>query len=268
MLVKRFVKGACVLLLDGVDEAIRRAPWILHAMKSLGHRFPKVQVITSSRVSGSYLEALPYLAVTLLPFTDEQRDRFIHSWFHSGEATHVARIMQHLGSNPSVGELVRNPLLATVMCVLEEHSISLPDSEYRLYEERFHLLLGQYDLHKGVSRIRSHRHDLELMCRRLAFHLHSKLRKDNALDTLRADVTQVVQDTLDAVCVEQALGELIDPCNVLVPMNAEGKIGFGHLRYQEYLAAKHICAERSVDIAGVTTQAWWRGVFVCVAQMS
>jgi hypothetical protein len=45
-------------------------------------------------------------------------------------------------------------------------------------------------------------------------------------------------------------------------MTEDGKVGFGHLRYQEYLAALEIQSNRAINIIEYMDQEWWRGVLV------
>lgn len=42
-------------------------------------------------------------------------------------------------------EIIRNPLLATTLCVLAKNEIELPNTEITLYDERLKLLTGYYD---------------------------------------------------------------------------------------------------------------------------
>ncbi len=62
------------------------------------------------------------------------------------------------------------------------------------------------------------------------------------------------------------MNELIDPCNVLLAMTFEGQLGFGHLRYQEFLAAEETNLNRAVDIRPLLSIPWWRAVFVLYSQ--
>jgi hypothetical protein len=68
-----------VLLLDSIDEAYTAAPWIIKSLVELSHAYPKLQLITSSRVSGEYVREIPFVSVRLMPFTDSQQKQFISS---------------------------------------------------------------------------------------------------------------------------------------------------------------------------------------------
>jgi len=185
-----------LLLLDGIDEAIVGAPWILEGIKELGERYPQAKIIVSSRMSGKYLQQIPFFGITLLPFTDGQRERFIRSWFQEQSDEKIKRILDHLNHFPGLSEIVRNPLLATILCVLADHNVPLPDSEVRLYEERLRLLMGQYDIHKKVVRLKSSPYSLELVTRKLGYLLHKarkRYEKQDILTSLAVNVLISVQ---------------------------------------------------------------------------
>jgi hypothetical protein len=257
-----------VLLLDGIDEAVKHVPQLLRLINEFASRRPGVQIITSSRVSGSYLDDIPFLAVTLMPFTDEQRARFVRNWFGEAGEKHERRVNTHLAKNADVAAVVRTPLLATILCVLEEHGIPLPDNETRLYESRLELLLGVYDSHKQVSRLTTPRLVLERVARCIAFRMHSDGRREEEPDRIHALAWRALKREITHVACAKAVDELFDPCNVLVPMTHDGKWGFGHLRYQEYLAALELRNNRSIDVIALMRQTWWRGALVLFAQMT
>ena len=256
-----------ILLLDGVDEVIEACPWILSALQSLSDRFPKAQIVTSSRVSGDYLTRIPFLSLTLLPFTDSQREVFVNRWF-DGSPQKAEEVLLHLESTDEVKEVVSSPLLATILCVLAEKGVPLPDSELRLYEERMRLLLGHYDLHKQVSRLTTHSRELRKLAQRLAFQLHAAGLRHEKRDKLYGASQRILGSILPEDECYVALDELIDPCCILMPMIEDGKWGFGHLQYQEYLTARELAENRAISILPFLQRNWWRGALVFFAKMN
>jgi hypothetical protein len=159
-------------------------------------------------------------------------------------------------------------LLATTLCTIAEHDVPLPESEIRLYEERMRLMLGHYDVHKDISRITSQRTDLESAAQKIAFYLHRTRKRDAERSEMYACVVRALRLKRRERVSEVLVDELVDPCNVLVPMTDDGRIGFGHLRYQEYLVAKELIANRSLDVVQYLADDWWRGAMVLFARMS
>ena len=237
-------------------------------MASLASRHPKVQIISSSRIVEKLVDHMPFFAVTLLPFTDEQQSQFFDLWFGGSSSDRRRRIARHLGASEEIRNIVRSPLLATILCVLAERDIELPNSEIHLYEERMKLLTGYYDLFKQVERrIESHTEELSLIARKLAFALHSREAKSADRCVMYDCAIDAVAGKMRADACRLAVDELADPCNVLLPM-PDGQLTFGHLRYQEFLAAQEISMNRAIDVAPLLSSGWWRGVFVLFAKMS
>lgn len=257
-----------IFLLDGLDEAIKRASWLFEAIEGLKQRYPKSQIIVTSRTSEEYLKKVPFLGITLLPFTDEQRTYFIQSWFKEKNAHKANSIIAHLGKHNKLADIIRNPLLATIMCVLAEHDVPFPSNEVRLYEERMRLLLGHYDRYKQVVRIKSQKHDLDIVARKIAYFLHRSGIRYADPERIKKWAIEEFDGLLNKQTVELAVQELIEHCNVLVPMTDDGQLGFGHLRYQEYLAACELSYNRGISVLPLLRQNWWRGALVLFAQMT
>jgi predicted NACHT family NTPase len=259
------------LLLDGLDEIISKAPWVIQSINELVERYPKLQIIVSSRSSiessSEYANKIPFIAITLLPFTDAQRCDFIKQWFLN-DKNKARKLITHVKSIPELSSVVRLPLLTTILCRLMDYSIPLPKSETRLYQERFMLLLGHYDIYKKTQRVRSSFQVLEVVARKIAFYLHSNLirydTKDDLLNSLKNTLRH--QECYDNIIL--ALNELIDPCNILIPMTDNGGYGFGHLRYQEYLVATELCRNRNIDIYDYLNKLWWRDALILFSEMT
>lgn len=260
-------KKGTVVLLDGIDEAIRSAPDLLTEIKKFAKKFPTLQVVTSSREDPKYLEKIPFLGITLLPFTAEQRSDFVRGWFSPQGATKADVVLRHLANFPHVAEIIQNPLLATILCVLASHDVPLPDTEYRLYDERLRLLLGDYDLQRKVQRLQSKREELGYVARKAAFLLHKEGVRYGAMPEIAEAIVGATGTRMSPDRVRLAVSELAYPCNVLVPMTDDGKFGFGHLRYQEFLVALELHANRAVRIRPLLDQPWWRGALILFAQI-
>lgn len=262
-----------VMLLDGIDEVIKDCPWILSAIGELARRFPSLQVIVSSRLGGDYIEKVPFLGLTLREFTDDQRRVFIGKWF--AQAKHVddpdkraSRIIAHLDAHPRLAEVVRNPLSATILCVIGESDMPLPEHEIQMYRDRMRLMFGEFDVYKHVRRVESRPDFLHVVAVKVAFFLHSHAARHDTLDALTEETVRLFDRKRDIRTIKLAVQELVHPCEVLVPMNVRGDYGFGHLRFQEYLVACEMLSNRNIDIAALVYKPWWRGSLVLLAQMS
>ena len=260
-----------VLLLDGIDEAIKSAPWLTIAITNLSKKHEnRLQIIVTSRMSGSYINDIPFFSLTLLPFTDSQRDEFISKWFkEEPDDTIVNRIRKHFASNTDISEIVRNPLLTTTLCVLAKYRLPLPNTEITLYNERLKLLTGYYDSVKNIAaRISVTPQVLEILAQKIAYQMHIENVREKDIEEIIAFMKKAMANQMPPDVVDRAIRELYDPCNLMVPMTEDGKYGFDHLRYQEHLAAKEIISNRSINIYPLLKQPWWAGVLVLFARMN
>lgn len=265
ILVKR---NKVIFLLDGLDEVIRTSPWIVKAITDLPQIYPNAQLIISSRISSDHLDHIEFLKLTLLPFDDEQLVKFISAWFDH-DKNKAEPIRDHLRKNSGMLAIVKTPLLATIFCILAEYKVPLPTSEINLYKERLKLLLGHYDTHKGVRRQETHHELLEEVARKTAFAFQSRTKRMATIDEIKGFSIQALSNKYSKDAITTAVDELCNPCSILVPMSInQGEWGFGHLRFQEHLAAEELVKNRGIEIEPLLTTAWWRSVLILFAQMT
>lgn len=260
-------KGRVIFLLDGVDEISKSSPWMVDAIPKLMQSYPNSQFIISSRLTESQLDRVDFLKLTLMPFDDEQLKKFVSAWFVDN-GKKVSLINEHLASNANISTIVKTPLLATILCVLAENNVPLPTSELSLYKERLKLLLGHYDVHKGIKRQESHHDVLEAVARKIAFGLHSRIKRMAFFDEIKEISIEALSTKFEKSAIETAVNELCDPCNILVPMSVQGEWGFGHLRYQEHLVAEELIRNRGIEIEPLLTSDWWRSVLILFSQLT
>jgi hypothetical protein len=156
-----------------------------------------------------------------------------------------------------------------MLCVLTKNGVQLPDTEIKLYNDRLKLLTGVYDSAKRINlRLSSPSYNLEAIAQKLAFFLHTegKLAAEKSVMIEWAKKNRNVG--FNYTEIETCIKELIDPCNILVPMTDDGEYGFGHLRFQEHLAAKELLTNRNIRFLPLFDQIWWRDVLLLFAQLN
>jgi predicted NACHT family NTPase len=162
-------KDGAILLLDGIDEvpeAHRYRLRLKEAVDQFAADFPNCRVLVTSRPY-AYQDAQAHLARfearTLLPFTPEQVQTFIHRWYeHVGlkdpalgpqnAARYADQLAHAVETNPRLADLAPNPLLLTLMASLHRwrEGGSLPERRQELYEQSVTLLIDLWQRPKQL----------------------------------------------------------------------------------------------------------------------
>jgi len=254
----------CVIILDSIDEAIATYSWVIEALSALARGITKGKIITSSRYTVEEISELGFLSLSLCPFNNNQKEQFFNKWF--SQADDAVQIIEHLNNNPKLGDVVTNPLSATILATLKENNIPLPTTEASLYQKRFELLSGMFDRFKGVNRSTIQPENLIRTAQYLAFEIHKKgERKFSREQAIK--ICEGYEDIFDLSPSEAVVNELISPCEIIQPTN-DGKFSFGHLRFQEFLSSKEFGHRRGLVLHKYVTSNWWYDVIVLYCQDS
>ena len=258
--------GSVVLLLDGLDEAFSRVRDIRERIIEFIAEYPKVQCIFTTRPWSALERNKRFLSVKLLPFTKEQVELFFKNWFISEQSSYK-EIIYHLKRNKSLYEIISTPLVATIFAVVQSSGGKLPTSLVELYEERFRLLLHDWDAVKGVKRDVFKIKDKYFFLRKLAFELHSQGSRSVNLRELLEMVTSKIGEISSRNEAEEFVMELLKNNNVLF-LDSYGQWSLGHLRYQEYLAALEARENQKINLAEQVGDGWWSSVVDMYAEMT
>ncbi|MEL6604081.1 MAG: NACHT domain-containing protein, partial [Cyanobacteria bacterium J06614_10] len=154
--------GKAVALFDGVDEvfdpALREA--VVTDIHRFSNRYPAVQMVVTSRWLGYKAEALrnaEFAHYMLQDLNDEQIEDFLERWhgltFTAGQKEErerkQGRLQKAIEESKAIRELAGNPLLLTMMAILNR-SQELPRDRARLYERASEVLLYQWDVEEKL----------------------------------------------------------------------------------------------------------------------
>lgn len=252
------------LIIDGLDEVYNKTPHIVISINKFKERYKNIQLILSSRDCVSYISKIKFLGVTLLPFTSIQLKGFIESWFKNSQ-DEADNLIKNIDEN-GLYEIVKTPLLATLLCILKKNGIATPSTEMEIFSRRIKLLCGEYDNYKTIKRTSLDSSMLEKAAIKIAFQMHSKNKrtetKENMCKYLRLDSSF----PYDANTCKLVVDELINPSNIIHYDSLTETYSFGHLRFQEHLAALELKENRGRDILQLLSKDWWRGTLCLYAQ--
>lgn len=260
---KSLENNELVLLLDGLDEIniTNQRHNIVDKINSFTAQYPAVKIIVSSRVVGYKETRLSscFFHFEVEEFSDEQMQLFLNNWYSSisfcsdndlGNAFEEAeKLFYSIKQNTSVYKLACNPLLITIIALINFQGNKLPEKRVSLYEIATTTLLDNWVKLRANQKNNIDRETLIELLAIIAFYIHenyssglipekelrnilnceySKIHPYLPLKELRQDVNDIISFLREdaGFLFEKGLDE-----------NDEALFGFVHLSFQEYYAA-------------------------------
>jgi formylglycine-generating enzyme required for sulfatase activity len=293
----RLTAGECAVLLDGVDEVAsmptrQRAARIIERFTLA---YPANRYVVTSRVvgyTGGARLGADYAITTVRDFTDDDVARFARHWNRAveivlaGGATDYAlrtagaeadKLIRAIHDNARVRELAVNPLLLTVIALVQRYRAQLPERRVELYEEAIEVLLVQWDAVKGLP-VTDVLQGLELdggdrrsMLEPVALWMMEQRAREIELDDLRKQLAPPFQallgDERQTAKAVDGFVQLINARSGLLTERGQAVYAFSHLTFQEHLAARAV-ADREDYVAYTLARlgdSWWREVVLLEA---
>jgi formylglycine-generating enzyme required for sulfatase activity len=247
--------GACLLMLDGLDEVpdrIQRKA-MARLLEKAARAYGKAQVVATSRppAYGGETVIPGFDTIQIGPLEDKAVATFVENWcraLHGAEskaAAHQAELMDAIGSKPEIQEMARNPVMLTALAVLHWNRKRLPDQRSELYQSVLEWLAAA----REEKRATPAKQCLDLM-QHLAYTMQTDPKGKQAEVTrfaaarILAPRFRGVPEDEQHAAAERFLDEEEIDSGILVSRG--GTLRFWHLTFQEYLAAAAL-ASRDED---------------------
>lgn len=263
-------QGRLLLLLDGVDEVPleqRPAVWQAIAALSEGPYLENRWVATCRILSFEAAEAPKGVPVqTLQPLNQAQVKQFIESWYailvEAGEKSQeqgraLAQQLQ-AAAKSRLQSLAENPMLLTIMALVQTYHGTLPDERAKLYQACVETLLLRWQRHKetGTSAelpdfladLGVDQRQLEELLWEIAWKAHSRtISQEKSADIAEAEVMQIASAHLGSYAkAEQFIRYTEQRTHLLIGYGGKKEriYRFPHRTFQEYLAACYLASQR------------------------
>ena len=303
-IVRQLEIGECSILFDGLDEVseLRIRQQVQQAIQTfiLCFRDPIVETtsfnrfIITSRVAGYDWEAFPeYRHYTIAELSLEQIENFLVRWCYLNvrirmgrtnrqiieedidrEAGQMAnRLIQAARENQSVFELAQNPLLLTLLAVMQQNSIELPRQRVELYSTIARTLLENRNILKNLPPIPEAQAVQRLGP--LAFQMQARgnsfARLPEVMNSLYETIRVEGGTESDIAQEAQRFLQRIRERGGLFVQRTGDYFGFFHRTFQEYFAARYLLVllerDRTAGIADLIAKAHqkddlWREPFL------
>ncbi|MBD1888652.1 HEAT repeat domain-containing protein [Coleofasciculus sp. FACHB-SPT9] len=275
------LKGGKVLVMfDGLDEVFDpgKREEIITDIHRFTNDYPKVRVIVTSRIIGykpQRLRDAQFRHFMLQDLETEQIEDFIYRWHEltftdeTDKIRNRERLQRAIETSSAIGELARNPLLLTMMAILNLNQ-ELPRDRPELYNQASRLLLHQWDVKQKLlenSRIDSvtiDYKDKQAILRQVAYQMQAS-EKGLAGNLISADnLEKVLTGYVKTIEVEQArtvarvLIEQLRHRNFILCFLGADYYAFVHRTFLEYFCASEFVwqfeKERNLSLEQLKTE--------------
>ena len=251
--------GRALVMFDGLDEvfdpAVREE--VITEIIRFTNDYHDARVIVTSRMIGykpQRLRDAGFCHLMLQELDDAQIDDFITRWHdrtyaNDAERTlKVKRLRKAIKDRRAIRQLAGNPLLLTLMAILNRHQ-ELPRDRTELYLQASRVLLHQWDVEgklltdPRMEKISIEHRDKQAMLRKVAFHMQAS-EKGLSGNTIRADeLEKILSDYLksieiaDSRSVARIMIEQLRARNFILCSLGENYYAFVHRTFLEYFCA-------------------------------
>jgi len=251
--------GKVLVMFDGLDEVFDPAQReeVITDIHRFTNDYPNVRVIVTSRIIGykpQRLRDAQFRHFMLQDLEADQIQDFIYRWHEltfTDEADKVRkreRLQQAINTSSAIGELAGNPLLLTMMAILNRNQ-ELPRDRPELYNQASRVLLHQWDVEQKllenprIDSVAIDYKDKQAMLRQVAYHMQAA-DKGLAGNLIRGeDLERILTGYLKSIEVSQArtvarlLIEQLRSRNFILCYLGADSYGFVHRTFLEYFCA-------------------------------
>ncbi|MGB3532569.1 MAG: HEAT repeat domain-containing protein [Microcoleaceae cyanobacterium] len=294
----RLQQGNVLVLFDGLDEVFDPAQReeVITDIHRFTNNYPKVRAIVTSRVIGYKAQKLrdaEFRHFMLQDLEEEQIEEFMQKWHEltfNDEADKIRkrdRLKQAISNSSAIRELAGNPLLLTMMAILNRNQ-ELPRDRAELYNQASRVLLHQWDIEralqdKKIDPLTIDYKDKQEMLRRVAFFMQDNEKGLAGNLISRENLERILQDYLqdivsNARTIARAVIEQLRSRNFILCDVGGDFYAFIHRTFLEYFCAWQFVwqfeKERSLseeDLVKVYAEHWrdeaWHEVLRLMAGM-
>ena len=256
-----FKEGRALVMFDGLDEIFDRGirDDVVADIHRFSNDYPQVQIVVTSRVIGYKAQALRDAGFRHFMLQDlevEQIEDFIQRWHEQtfgpkeerDKEIKRERLLKAIRESRSIRQLAGNPLLLTMMAILNRNQ-ELPRDRAELYNQASRVLLHQWDVERALReddrvdpKTIDYR-DKQAMLRQVAYAMQASENglKGNMIH--QRELEDILAGYLVGIVGEQArvvarvMAQQLRTRNFILCDLGDGYFGFVHRTFLEYFCA-------------------------------
>ena len=258
-----------LFLLDGLDEILEQLrAGLVEIIASFRFAHKESRFLLTGRphgIAGKAQERFGKYLQDIEPLDQEKIETFIEKWFRavSGRARGLADLtakdmISDIREHEHISVFTQNPLLLTAVCILYQVGKRIPEQRADLYNRIVeNLLFKRFSSTDDTDKVNRVREFLML----LAFTMQKAHVRDMEVGEAKDMLKTVFQREVDEKPTDykqhlDTLFEEIEPNCGLLNRLSSGDVGFSHLTFQEFLAAKHMI-DLDIGYRPFLDQEWW-----------
>ncbi len=270
-------KGKCIILFDGLDEALNNNKKIIGQLDSFVDKYLDNKYLISCRIAASHYVFEKFVEIELADFDYEQIEQFIFNWF-KGDRKKATTCWNKINeeSNVRIMNLASTPLLLTLICINFGNSLTFSSNKAELYKEALDVLLKTWDSSRNIEREEIYK---ELSLRKketLLSQIGFKTFESDNLFFHRKLAEKLIQDfitnlnNINSKTLEfdsKLVLNSIEAQHGLLVERAKNIYSFSHLTLQEYFTARYMIDNLAKDnvrsiLKTNILNSRWREVFI------
>lgn len=250
--------GRVVMLLDGLDEVfdVQMRANVIEDIQRFSSQYSQTPIIITSRVVGYQRRQLPdeFQHFMLQDLDLDQITNFVNRWHEVAfendalAAPKRDRLIKAIHQSKSIAMLAGNPLLLTMMAILNRNQ-DLPRDRVDLYAQASRVLLHQWDTERALSDYPGINTEIGLrektdILRRIALHMQAadgglkgNLIDGNTLTYLIEDYLQSELNFYQARAAARAVVDQLRQRNFILCFVGADSYAFVHRTFLEYYCA-------------------------------
>jgi len=236
-------------------------PQISNAIHRFSNDYPHVQIITTSRrlgYKGERLRNAGFRHFMLQDLEIDQIKEFIEHWHEltfedqSDKVRKKKRLIQAIEDSKAIRELAGNPLLLTMMAILNRNQ-ELPKDRSKLYEKASEILLYKWDIDGKVElknptlkdwKVEISLSDKQKMLRKVAYFMQSNKQDTSGNLISKSDLENILTESLREIIergeprmIARVIIEELRTRNFILCFLGADSYGFVHRTFLEYFCA-------------------------------